>query len=72
MELLPDSPAIDFGSAAGAPALDQRGRPRPFGAGVAMGAFEARPVTPRLVAKANVLYFEGEAGVTYDLWGRRT
>ena len=68
MELLPDSPAIDFGSAAGAPALDQRGRPRPFGAGVDMGAFEAGPVTPRLVAKANVLYFEGKAGVTYDLW----
>lgn len=40
MALLPGSPAIDAGSAVGAPATDQRGVPRPQGAGVDIGAFE--------------------------------
>ena len=40
MALLPGSPAIDAGSAVGAPATDQRGIPRPQGAGVDIGAFE--------------------------------
>jgi hypothetical protein len=40
MALLPGSPAIDAGSAIGAPATDQRGVPRPQGAGVDIGAFE--------------------------------
>ena len=40
MALLPGSPAIDAGTAIGAPATDQRGVPRPQGAGVDIGAFE--------------------------------
>ena len=42
MALLPGSPAIDAGSAVGAPATDQRGVPRPQGHGVDIGAFEYR------------------------------
>ncbi len=40
MALLPGSPAIDAGTALGAPTTDQRGVPRPQGAGVDIGAFE--------------------------------
>ena len=40
MALLPGSPAIDAGAAAGAPATDQRGVARPQGPGVDIGAFE--------------------------------
>ncbi len=40
MALLPGSPAIDAGSAVGAPATDQRGVARPQGPGVDVGAFE--------------------------------
>jgi hypothetical protein len=40
MALLPGSPAIDAGSAGGAPATDQRGVTRPQGPGVDIGAFE--------------------------------
>ncbi len=40
MALLPGSPAIDAGSAVGAPAADQRGVARPQGPGVDIGAFE--------------------------------
>jgi hypothetical protein len=41
MALLPGSPAIDAGSAVGAPATDQRGVPRPQGHSVDIGAFES-------------------------------
>jgi hypothetical protein len=40
MALLPGSPAIDAGTAVGAPATDQRGIARPQGPGVDIGAFE--------------------------------
>ena len=40
MALLPGSPAIDAGAAAGAPATDQRGVARPQGPGVDIGAYE--------------------------------
>jgi hypothetical protein len=40
--LLPGSPAIDAGTLTGAPAFDQRGLPRPSGAGVDIGAFEVQ------------------------------
>jgi hypothetical protein len=39
--LLPGSPAIDAGTAAGAPMTDQRGAVRPFGMAVDIGAFES-------------------------------
>jgi hypothetical protein len=40
MAPLPGSPAIDAGSAVGAPATDQRGVPRPQGRAVDIGAYE--------------------------------
>ena len=40
MALLPGSPAIDSGDDAAAPATDQRGVPRPFGAASDIGAYE--------------------------------
>jgi hypothetical protein len=40
MALLAGSPAIDAGSAVGAPATDQRGIPRPQGPAVDIGAYE--------------------------------
>jgi len=40
MALQPGSPAINAGSAMGAPVSDQRGLPRPQGPGVDLGAFE--------------------------------
>ena len=40
MALLPGSPAIDAGSAVGAPATDQRGVPRTQGTAPDIGAFE--------------------------------
>jgi hypothetical protein len=43
MALLAGSPAIDGGGPAGAPSTDQRGRTRPFGSGVDIGAFESSP-----------------------------
>ena len=43
---LPGSYCIDFGNASGAPATDQRGVPRPQGAGVDIGAVEAVTTTP--------------------------
>jgi hypothetical protein len=36
-------PALDAGTATGAPLTDQRGRPRPSGAGIDIGAFEFAP-----------------------------
>ena len=50
MALQPDSPAINAGSAVGAPAADQRGVVRPQGPGVDIGAFEFR--CPQFVGTA--------------------
>ncbi|HXI50163.1 MAG TPA: choice-of-anchor Q domain-containing protein, partial [Candidatus Saccharimonadales bacterium] len=43
MALLPGSPALDAADAAACPPTDQRGRPRPFGPGCDIGAFESSP-----------------------------
>jgi hypothetical protein len=43
MPLLSGSPAIDGGALSGAPTTDQRGRARPFGAALDIGAFESSP-----------------------------
>src|SRR5262249_23717054 len=42
--LLPGAPAVDAGSAAGAPARDLDGNPRPVGAAVGIGAYAQQPV----------------------------
>ena len=41
--LLAGSPAIDTGSSSNCPSADQRGKPRPQGAGCDIGAFEVQP-----------------------------
>ena len=51
--LLPGSPAIDHGVAAGAPATDQRGIARPQLAAVDTGAFESRGFTIALNGGSN-------------------
>ncbi|HTY87434.1 MAG TPA: immunoglobulin domain-containing protein, partial [Candidatus Acidoferrum sp.] len=43
MPLLVGSPAIDGGSTAAAPPVDQRGHARPYGAAADIGAFESSP-----------------------------
>jgi len=43
MALLAGSPALDAADSASCPATDQRGIPRPFGAGCDIGAFEWSP-----------------------------
>lgn len=46
MALLPGSPAIDAGTNAGCPAIDQRGVSRPLGSACDIGAFELAPTPP--------------------------
>jgi hypothetical protein len=71
MALLPESPAIDFGTTVGAPSVDQRGTTRPSGDGVDIGAFEVRPAALRLfirlVDTTVTVSFVGQEGKTYDL-----
>lgn len=52
MALLPGSPALEAGTAAGAPATDQRGVARPQGCAVDIGAFEFRYTRP-VISAAN-------------------
>lgn len=81
LPLLANSPAIDFGTADGAPATDQRGYARPAGAGVDIGAFEygAVPATgqpPSLLLLGTspdaFLQFRADAGTTYELQDTQT
>jgi hypothetical protein len=71
MRPLADSPAIDFGTADGAPPFDQRGARRPSGGGVDMGAFEIGPIVPILTVQRNGsmldVSFTAEAGISYQL-----
>lgn len=74
MNLLPNSPAIDFGDSAGAPPTDQRWFPRPNGDGVDMGAVEYYALgipQPEISAtKANgnlILGFTAYASASYRL-----
>jgi hypothetical protein len=74
MALRPNSPAIDFGGANGAPPIDQRGWPRPFGAGVDIGAYEFysnQTELPRLgissAPGAVTLYFQAFPATEYHL-----
>jgi hypothetical protein len=73
MALLAISPAIDTGDSSGAPSVDQRGRPRPFGSGYDMGAVEYGSTVPpvwlnpgRNSSKVS-LAFSATSGVTYYL-----
>jgi len=72
MQPLTGSPAIDFGTADGAPPTDQRGATRPSGSGVDIGAVEAGPSGPVLSLQANgstiTVSFYAESGVSYQLW----
>jgi uncharacterized repeat protein (TIGR02543 family) len=72
MQPLLGSPALDFGTADGAPPVDQRGATRPFGSGVDIGAVEVSPIAPALTLQSNgsmvILSFYAESGVTYELW----
>lgn len=74
MALSPDSPAVDFGSAGGAPTTDQRGLARPMGLGVDIGAYElsGRLTPPQLSFSAQgsssrALSFPAQANVFYLL-----
>jgi hypothetical protein len=71
MTLAADSPAIDWAPSAGAPATDQRGVLRPYGAGVDVGAFEWTPPGPALtlnrVGNTYTLSFPVAAGVPYRI-----
>jgi hypothetical protein len=74
MALSSNSPAVDFGTAVGAPLTDQRGFPRPVGLGFDMGAYELQVVTiqrPLLTVTrlSDGLWrsFQAKAGATYVL-----
>jgi len=74
MALSPDSPAVDFGTAIGAPPTDQRGFARPSGLGVDMGAYElqAAPIQRPLLTLTRLgdglgLTFQAQWGATYVL-----
>jgi hypothetical protein len=74
MALRTNSPAVDFGSATGAPATDQRGFIRPAGLGVDMGAYELQTSPSQLPLLAISreesglqLSFQAEATIIYHL-----
>jgi predicted outer membrane repeat protein len=60
--LLDNSPAIDGGSTAEAPSVDQRGITRPLGANADIGAFEYEFTTPYLTVSPTRLEFEAAVG----------
>jgi hypothetical protein len=79
MALSFDSPAVDFGTAVGAPATDQRGFARPALLGVDMGAYELQAATIQrplltLIRQGNGLWlsFQAQAGATYVLQNSTT
>jgi len=79
MALSTNSPAVDFGTAIGAPLADQRGFTRPAGLGFDMGAYELnatsiqRPVLMiRRVGNSVWLSFQAQAGATYVLQNSTT
>ncbi len=79
MALSSDSPAVDSGTAVGAPSTDQRGFPRPSGSGVDMGAYELQqnalqsPTLALAWAQQTLqLSFQGQSNVSYILQGSST
>ena len=70
MALLAGSPAIDGGDIAAAPPTDQRGAPRPFGAGADIGAYEYAAMLSISRASGNgldILLRDGSPGQTCRL-----
>jgi hypothetical protein len=65
MALLPDSPAIDAGTATGAPATDQRGIVRPQGLATDIGAYEFQYIIPRIVGAC----FRAASSFQLQFWG---
>ena len=66
MALLPNSPAIDFGSSAGIPDTDQRGYARPFGDGPDMGAYEyGASATPPNLVVLNIVAAANNVTINY-------
>lgn len=55
LALLSGSPAIDTGDTAFAPTVDQRGRPRPYGPTVDIGAYESMPLLRITRALGNIM-----------------
>jgi hypothetical protein len=79
MALSSDSPAVDSGTAAGAPSTDQRGLPRPSGSGVDMGAYQLQQNAVQIPALALTrvqqllqLSFQGQSNTSYILQGSST
>jgi len=71
LALLAGSPAIDAGTAEGAPFADQRGFCRPAGAGVDMGAYEKGAVEP---LRLNLVRSDESITLLFELpagWGTR-
>lgn len=74
MALGSESPAIDFGTSADAPLVDQRGSARPVGGAVDIGAYEQgilpKPVTIQwvVVGSSGEIRFEAAAGTQYELF----
>jgi hypothetical protein len=68
-----DSPAIDAGSTDRAPEIDFKGKPRPQGGKVDIGAYEFMPTTgPLRVHPSNQRYFTDELGKAIYLTGSHT
>jgi hypothetical protein len=73
MALRSDSPAIDFGGTTSAPAIDQRGFPRPSGNGIDIGAYEwTQEAAPTLASSMNTagdlqLTFQAAANTAYEI-----
>src|SRR6185295_1091640 len=71
LSLLAGSPAIDAADSAFCTATDQRGVPRPAGAGCDIGAYEAAPPFPLFLERRTNnqfrLLYGGTAGQTYRL-----
>ncbi|MGH9363518.1 MAG: right-handed parallel beta-helix repeat-containing protein, partial [Thermoanaerobaculia bacterium] len=51
--LKPGSPALEAGTAEGAPATDLEGNPRPCGSGIDLGAYESCPTGPATFRRAD-------------------
>lgn len=75
LALLPGSPAIDGGDQSLGPAVDQRGRPRPYGRSSDVGAYEVMPLVQfqhGATGGWDILLRDGQANQTYWLMASPT